>query len=87
MEMRFFVNHLIRHNYSRPHSSRRTWILRNCTLLIILLVPIDHFHNESKYEPHSDATFHLRYWFDASHYEPGGPVIIIAAGETDGSGK
>ncbi|KAJ9235482.1 hypothetical protein DTO169E5_6198 [Paecilomyces variotii] len=52
-----------------------------------LSVPIDHFHNESKYEPHSDGTFSLRYWFDASHYKAGGPVIIIAAGETDGSDR
>ncbi|KAL2012780.1 hypothetical protein VTN00DRAFT_305 [Thermoascus crustaceus] len=50
-------------------------------------VPIDHFHNESKYEPHSDGTFDLRYWFDASYYEPGGPVIVLAAGETSGSDR
>ncbi|KAH0148277.1 hypothetical protein KCU67_g11487, partial [Aureobasidium melanogenum] len=37
-------------------------------------VPVDHFHNSSQYEPHSNATFDLRYWFDASHYQPGGPV-------------
>jgi len=28
-----------------------------------LSVPIDHFHNESMYEPHSDGKFNLRYWF------------------------
>lgn len=49
--------------------------------------PIDHFHNETKYEPHSDGTFPLRYWFDASHYSPGGPVIILQSGETDASGR
>ncbi|KAA8648062.1 hypothetical protein EYZ11_011251 [Aspergillus tanneri] len=48
-----------------------------------LSVPVDHFHNESRYEPHTDEHFALRYWFDASHYEKGGPVIVIAAGETD----
>src|SRR5690606_6844201 len=50
-------------------------------------VPIDHFHNESKYAPHSNETFPLRYWFDASHYQKGGPVIILSAGETDGAGE
>nr|XP_036581869.1 extracelular serine carboxypeptidase [Colletotrichum truncatum]KAF6790426.1 extracelular serine carboxypeptidase [Colletotrichum truncatum] len=48
-----------------------------------LSVPIDHFHNDSRYEPHSDEHFNLRYWFDAKHYRKGGPVIILAAGETD----
>ncbi|KAJ3952822.1 hypothetical protein N0V92_010736 [Colletotrichum tropicale] len=48
-----------------------------------LSVPIDHFHNDSRYEPHSDDSFDLRYWFDAKHYRKGGPVIILAAGETD----
>lgn len=46
-------------------------------------VPVDHFHNESKYEPHSDESFSLRYWFDDSHYKEGGPVIVLAAGETN----
>ncbi|KAL4944377.1 hypothetical protein BDV06DRAFT_233383 [Aspergillus oleicola] len=49
--------------------------------------PIDHFHNETRYEPHSNGTFNLRYWFDAAHYEPGGPVFVIAAGETDGEDR
>lgn len=49
--------------------------------------PVDHFHNETKYEPHSNATFPLRYWYDASHYSPGGPVIILQSGETDAAGR
>jgi Serine carboxypeptidase S28 len=49
-----------------------------------LSVPIDHFHNDSKYAPHALGTFPLRYWFDSGHYKPGGPVILLAAGETDG---
>ncbi|KAI7240630.1 serine carboxypeptidase [Hortaea werneckii] len=49
--------------------------------------PIDHFHNETKYEPHSDGTFNMRYWFDASHYEPGGPIIILQSGETSAAGR
>ncbi|MCJ1479826.1 hypothetical protein MMC13_008512 [Lambiella insularis] len=48
-----------------------------------LSVPVDHFHNESMYSPHSDGMFNLRYFFDASHYKPGGPVIMLASGEDD----
>lgn len=50
-------------------------------------VPVDHFHNDSIYEPHSDETFGLRYWFDASHYKQGGPVIVLQGGETSGVGR
>src|SRR5436190_76942 len=49
-------------------------------------VPIDHFHNSTLYEPHTNSTFNLRYWFDASYYKPGGPVIILQSGETSGVG-
>lgn len=48
-----------------------------------LATPVDHFHNESRYEPHSNKTFKLRYWFDATYYKPGGPVIVLQSGETD----
>ena len=47
-----------------------------------LSVPIDHFHNESMYEPHSSDSFNLRYFFDATYYKPGGPVIVLEGGET-----
>ena len=47
-------------------------------------VPIDHFHNESMYEPHVEGTFPLRYWFDATYYKDGGPVIVLQSGETTG---
>lgn len=50
-------------------------------------VPIDHFHNDSLYEPHTDETFKLRYWFDPSHYKEGGPVIVLQSGETSGVGR
>ncbi|MDI1487722.1 MAG: hypothetical protein OHK93_006994 [Ramalina farinacea] len=50
-------------------------------------VPVDHFHNESMYEPHSSDTFDLRYFFDGSHYKAGGPVIVLEGGETDASGR
>jgi hypothetical protein len=48
-------------------------------------VPIDHFHNDSRYEPHSHDKYNLRYWFDATYYKPGGPVIVLQSGEADGS--
>lgn len=50
-------------------------------------VPVDHFHNESRYEPHSDGFFNLRYHFDASHYRKGGPVIVLNGGETSIEGR
>ncbi|UKZ82957.1 hypothetical protein TrVFT333_010757 [Trichoderma virens FT-333] len=46
-------------------------------------VPIDHFHNESRYEPHSSDSFPLQYWLDTSNYKPGGPVIVLHSGEFD----
>ncbi|KAL2136153.1 hypothetical protein VTI74DRAFT_5206 [Chaetomium olivicolor] len=52
-----------------------------------LQVPVDHFHNDSLYEPHSSDTFPLRYWFDASHYKKGGPIIVLQGGETSGVGR
>ncbi|KAG5930049.1 hypothetical protein E4U42_003210 [Claviceps africana] len=50
-------------------------------------VPIDHFHNETKYEPHSDGFFNLRYLVDASHYKEGGPVILLHSGEFQADGR
>lgn len=49
-----------------------------------LSTPVDHFHNETAYAPHTNATFGQRYWFDASHYRPGGPVIVLQSGEDSG---
>ncbi|KAF1978996.1 serine peptidase-like protein [Bimuria novae-zelandiae CBS 107.79] len=49
-----------------------------------LSVPIDFFHNETRYEPHTNDTFNLRYWFDATYYKPGGPVFVLLGGETYG---
>jgi len=50
-------------------------------------VPIDFFHNETRYEPHTNGTFNLRYWFDASYYKPGGPVFVLLGGETYGDDR
>ncbi|KAK7955184.1 hypothetical protein PG988_015878 [Apiospora saccharicola] len=50
-------------------------------------VPIDHFHNDTFYEPHSDGSYNMRYWFDAQYYKTGGPVIVLCAGETSGEDR
>ncbi|KAF2124510.1 serine peptidase-like protein [Dothidotthia symphoricarpi CBS 119687] len=50
-------------------------------------VPIDFFQNETRYEPHSNGTFDLRYWFDATYYKAGGPVFVLLGGETDGADR
>ena len=39
------------------------------------------------YEPHSNGKFNVRYWFDASNYKPGGPVIVLMGGETSGDDR
>ncbi|KAJ4298995.1 hypothetical protein N0V90_004239 [Kalmusia sp. IMI 367209] len=49
--------------------------------------PIDHLHNEARYEPHTNATFTQRYFFDASYYKPGGPVFLYIGGETSGESR
>lgn len=33
------------------------------------------------------GTFSQRYWFDATHYKPGGPVFLLDGGETNGEGR
>jgi hypothetical protein len=48
---------------------------------------VDHFHNDTRYAPHSNDTFRLRYFLDDTYYEPGGPVIILAGGETSGEDR
>lgn len=45
-------------------------------------MPIDHFPNEDKYKPHTNATFKQRYVFDSTYYKPGGPVYLYISGET-----
>ncbi|EUC41319.1 hypothetical protein COCMIDRAFT_8964 [Bipolaris oryzae ATCC 44560] len=52
-----------------------------------LSVPVDFFHNETRYEPHSNGSFNLRYWFDDTYYKPGGPVFVLLSGETSGVGR
>ncbi|CAK3848666.1 serine protease EDA2 [Lecanosticta acicola] len=45
-------------------------------------MPIDHFPNETRYAPHTNATFKQRYFFDSTYYKPGGPVYLYIGGET-----
>ncbi|KAF2655245.1 hypothetical protein K491DRAFT_599342 [Lophiostoma macrostomum CBS 122681] len=49
--------------------------------------PIDHFPHESRYAPHTNATFKQRYFFDSSYYKPGGPVFLYIGGETSGESR
>lgn len=74
--------------------SRRSLHKRDDELDLTLLypehnisVPIDFFHNDTRYEPHSNGSFNLRYWFDDTYYKPGGPVFVLLGGETDGAGR
>ena len=46
-----------------------------------ITIPFDHFHNETRYEPHTSKTFQNSYWLDTSNYVEGGPVIVHAMGE------
>ncbi|KAJ4341139.1 hypothetical protein N0V95_007303 [Ascochyta clinopodiicola] len=78
----------------RNAKSRRSLYKRDDELDLTLLypehnisVPVDFFHNDTRYEPHSNGTFNLRYWFDDTYYEPGGPVFVLLGGETDGAGR
>ncbi|KUI56518.1 putative serine protease EDA2 [Cytospora mali] len=50
-------------------------------------MPIDHFPNEDRYLPHTNATFKQHYYFDSSYYKPGGPVFLYVGGETSGSSR
>ena len=52
-----------------------------------LSVPVDHFQNESQYEPHSSSNFNLRYWFDDTYYKSGGPIIMLESGEDTGEDR
>lgn len=46
-----------------------------------LQLPVDHFDESS------NATFPLRYWYDASYYKPGGPIFCLDGGETSGTDR
>jgi hypothetical protein len=50
-------------------------------------VQIDHFPHQSRYVPHTNATFKQRYFFDSSYYKPGGPVFLYIGGETSGESR
>jgi hypothetical protein len=77
----------------RSHEHRRAQIpfsrpdIVNSYPAHTLQVPVDHFPGEDRYEPHSNATFPLRYWVDDRYYKPGGPVIVLDGGETSGADR
>ncbi|KAF2725215.1 extracelular serine carboxypeptidase [Polychaeton citri CBS 116435] len=50
-------------------------------------MPIDHFQDKVRYEPHSNATFRQRYFYDHRYYKPGGPVFLYIGGETSGESR
>lgn len=50
-------------------------------------VPVDHFHNDTRYEPHTENLYNLRYFVDTSNYRPGGPVIVLHSGEFPAEGR
>ena len=50
-------------------------------------MPIDHFPNNPRYAPHTNATFSQRYYFDSTYYKPGGPVYLYIGGETSGPSR
>ncbi|KAI4120722.1 MAG: hypothetical protein LQ338_006812 [Usnochroma carphineum] len=50
-------------------------------------MPIDHFLDNPRYAPHTNATFAQRYYFDSTYYKPGGPVFLYIGGETSGPSR
>ncbi|OCL06367.1 hypothetical protein AOQ84DRAFT_223885 [Glonium stellatum] len=50
-------------------------------------MPIDHFPNNPRYAPHTNATFKQRYFFDSTYYKLGGPVFLYISGETSGESR
>lgn len=48
---------------------------------------MDHIHNDSRYEPHSDEMFDLRYFFNDEYYQEGGPVIVLNGAEANAEGS
>lgn len=53
----------------------------------ILQVPIDHFSYNDTSSLVYNQTFGLRFWYDATHYKPGGPVFCLDGGETSGANR
>lgn len=44
-------------------------------------MPLDHFPDNPRYAPPSNATFQQYYWIDDKSYIPGGPIIVWTIGE------
>lgn len=48
---------------------------------------VDHFQDNPKYAPNTNATFTQQYYFDNTYYKPGGPVFLYIGGETSGKSR
>ncbi|KAL1844314.1 hypothetical protein VTK73DRAFT_2616 [Phialemonium thermophilum] len=48
----------------------------------VIDMPVDHYPLDDRYKPHTTATFQQHYLFDATYYQPGGPVFLYVGGET-----
>ena len=53
-------------------------LLRPSVLADRWQIPIDHWNS-------SVGTYQNRYWVDDERYQPGGPIFVYDAGETDAS--
>ncbi|KAA8914881.1 serine carboxypeptidase S28-domain-containing protein [Sphaerosporella brunnea] len=73
-DLHWHVNHRINHLQKRQEVSKSFSTKTN-----YIELPLDHFSNAST------GTFKNRYWIDDSAYQPGGPVILEDAGESDAS--
>lgn len=77
-------------NNGEPGSKliRGIWSRKSCSVQSYnFSVPVDHFHNDTQYEPHSDEFYPMRYFLQTKYYKPGGPVIVVASGETSAENR
>ncbi|PYH43673.1 putative extracelular serine carboxypeptidase [Aspergillus saccharolyticus JOP 1030-1] len=68
------LNHHVDQEYT-PSLAEQQFPIYNLT------TPLNHFPDSPRY-PATNQTFPLRYIVDATYYQPGGPVFVIAGGET-----
>lgn len=68
---------------AEQHRIHREYLATDKTTWRTISVPVDHFKNDSRYEPFVDDTFDLRYAVISDFWKPGGPVILHIGGETD----
>ena len=76
---------LLASRYTEPSLERRQDASRYPAHTIDM--PIDHFPQNPRYAPHTNATFSQRYYFDSTYYKPGGPIYLYIGGETSGPSR